>query len=291
MLKFKIFEKNAGDKLIDFLSNELGTRFSNREIKRQIECNCCLINGTMERFASRRLEKGDQIQFDDRGLRTEQKQLVFDPRRVLFEDEHLLVYDKPSGITSDEKGILKLLRAHFPKLMLTHRLDKETTGIIVLAKDAETEEKMMDAFRNRAVHKEYIALVDGAPKHLEGRIENELGKVRTYQGQAIYGKVPKGKGLSAVTEWKLKKISKPAALLLCLPETGRTHQIRAHLSEMGHPILGDYQYGRSFRCTYRPSRMLLHASRISFLHPHTQAVVELEAPQPKDFTHAIHALW
>lgn len=290
MLKWVVAKAEQGKRLQDFLREKLPLVYSSRDIKRQLECGRCLVNGLVERFASKRLLAKDRIQFDPTSLGGATERFCFELNRLLFEDEHLLVYDKPAGVTSDEKGILRLLKPHVSSF-LTHRLDKETTGALILAKSSLIAEAVMETFRKRGVAKVYLALVDGCPEELGGVIENRLGKIATYQGQTIYGKVSGEKGLAAKTRWTLKKSGKNAALLECRPETGRTHQIRVHLAEMGHPILGDYQYGKRFRSKMRPKRLLLHASQVAFLHPIFGKKVNIEAPLPQDFIEAMKELW
>lgn len=290
MQKWKVGINENGIRLQDFLNGKCSKEFSHREIKRQIELNKCIVNGVRERFASKRLASGDTIQFDTSGLGQKAQKLEFEPHRILFEDNDLLVYDKPAGVTSDPSGILRLLKPH-GEYILTHRLDKETSGILILAKNKKTEEAFLNAFREREIQKNYLALVDGVPKDYSGIIENRLGKISSFQGQTVYGRVSGSKGLDAITEWKLKKASKNVSLVECQPKTGRTHQIRVHLSQMGHPILGDYQYGKVFRSKMPCPRMMLHASSVKFIHPKTLEKMHIEAPIPEDFKAIMKMLW
>lgn len=282
---FRVTKQEEQTKLLDFVSSRLGETVSKKQIKRLIETNHCLVNQKMERFASTPLSSGDEVHFEES---IEQK-ASFQSKHVLFEDAYLLIYNKPSGISSEPKGILELLKPH-GHFVLTHRLDKDTSGALILAKSAKVEEKMAEAFALRQVKKEYLALVDGTPKFKEGTIENELGKIGGFAGQTLYGRVVQG-GKRAKTLWKLGKTSKKGSLIHCFPETGRTHQIRVHLSEIGHPILGDYQYGKAFKSPLRPSRHMLHAYRLAFLHPMTGAQLKIQAPIPKDFQEVMKELW
>ena len=117
----------------------------------------------------------------------------------------------------------------------------------------------------------------------KGKVENYLGKKQAYAGQTIWGAVSPSRGLYACTEWERLKKGDISSLVACHPTTGRTHQIRVHMAEMGHPILGDYQYGKRFLCPYRPPRILLHAEEFSFYHPSTGKSLCLTAPLPDDF--------
>lgn len=279
---FRVSKQEDQLKLLDFVALRLGG--SKKQWKQLIETNHCLINQKMERFASFHVSVGDEIHFDDLSY----PKPSFQPKNVLFEDPYLLVYNKPPGIITDQKGILSLLKLQ-GSFFLTHRLDKDTSGALILAKSSSLEEKMRSAFHQRLIKKEYLALVDGTPKSKEGIIENALGKIGSFAGQTLYGKVTQG-GKCAKTIWKLSKGSKKGSVLHCYPETGRTHQIRVHLSEMGHPILGDYQYGKTFKSPLRPTRHMLHAYRLSFLHPMTGVLLKIQAPIPKDFQEVMKQL-
>lgn len=281
MLEWIVSSKDSGVKLLSFLSHYLEEKYSARLIKRMIESNCCQINGRTERFASTLLGKGDHV-----CLYLEQFSPMPEPleeSRILYEDDALLVYNKPSGVTSDEKGVVKLLKTRDSSLQLIHRLDRDTTGVLLLAKQVTVFEKLVNQFKQFQVRKRYLAIVDGYFIQTKGIIENYLGKKHAYAGQMIWGAVHASKGLYACTEWQQLKKGKMASLLVCFPKTGRTHQIRVHMAEMNHPVLGDFQYSEQFQCAYRPSRYLLHAEAIQFDHPITQKPVCLVAPLPEDF--------
>lgn len=281
MSEWKVSRDEEGEKLVSFLRSKLGEAYSARHIKRLIENNRCQLNGQTERFASKLLRRGDRVVFEGMAESSYQASShVIEPSRLLFEDEDLLIYNKPAGISCDDKGILLLLHSRWPSVLLVHRLDKDTTGVLILAKHASAYEAMAALFRERQVVKVYWALVDGVPDRPSGVITNRLAKVGGTGGQPIWGS---GRGEMACTEWRCKKKGGGIALLVCFPKTGRTHQIRVHLSEMGHPILGDYHYCRFFRSPYRPLRPLLHAQAVGFVHPRTGEKIKIEAPLPKDF--------
>lgn len=276
----------AGKKLITFLSERLGgDSYSARHLKRLIEGNLCKLNGKTERFASTILAKGDHLTLHIEEAASSVK-LQFESSRVLYEDHDLLIYDKPPGVNCDAKGILQLLKPQYASIYLIHRLDRETSGVLLLGKNSKIVELMIQEFKNLRVRKEYLAIVDGSIDKKEGSIDNYLGKKHVYQGQTMWGPVSEEKGLHAHTDWKRMIIGSKATLVQCFPLTGRTHQLRVHLSGIGHPILGDFQYCKKFRCPYRPPRILLHASRIQFIHPMTKVQVEVESPLPDDFTEA-----
>ncbi len=292
-MKWEVLPNESGIKLQAFLKLKLGDRFSSRQLKQMIEHNQCQINNRIERFASAFVGTGDIISFsyDEHPLEAKPTPLKFDPKRILYEDSDLLIYDKPSGISSDNPDFLRIIKRKLPFLTLVHRLDKETTGILIFAKSEEAKLSMMELFKNRLINKTYLALVDKVPCPSTGIIENYLGELHRYEGQVIWGSVPKGKGLSAITEWKCEKHGNSAALMRCFPKTGRTHQIRVHMSEMGHPLLGDFHYGKQFHCKYRPSRCMLHALEIRFIHPRSSKEVIVISSLPADMAEAISKLF
>lgn len=271
---------DAGLRLSHFLQKRVST-LSLAKVKQALEMNRCLINGTIERFASTKVRPGDSVSFL---AYKQQATHTFEQERVLFEDDHLLAYNKPAGLTSEASGI----QALFPDYQLIHRLDRDTTGAMLFAKTPEVHQSVSALFKKREVKKEYLAVVDRVPKIRSGVVENSLGKKGWYDGQTIWGEVQKG--AYAKTEWTLEKPLKRSALLRCFPLTGRTHQIRVHLNSIGHPILGDAQYSRSFSCPYLPTRTLLHSSVVSFTHPVTNEPLMVKAPLPTDFLKALKEL-
>ena len=264
---------------------------SARHLKKAIEAGQCQMNGRVERFATRQIGAGDIIHLD-----IDQEQKVIDElpygshERILYIDEEILAYNKPSGISSEQESLLTYLK-EYPHLTLLHRLDRNTTGVLLFARNEATAKAMLKLFKERKITKTYYAIVDGAVKKPNGIVENFLGKILSYHGQTIWGAVSNDKGLYAKTDWYREKTGKEASLIRCLPETGRTHQIRIHLSDLGHPILGDHQYGRSFQCPYHPTRQMLHASEVSFIHPVNGQPIVIKAPLPNDFIAAMNVLF
>lgn len=281
MDKWIVEKEESGLKLLKFLKLKYEA-YSLKQLKRYLEDNLCAINGINERFATASVHKGDTVTFKMPTL-SESKSVSskFLKFRILYEDDDLLIYDKPAGITSDGfKTDLKLI----------HRLDKDTTGVLMFAKSEKVLEEMINLFRKHLVRKMYLAIVDGRPKQTIGTIDNYLGKIHSYEGQAIWGEVAQEKGLHAITEWKVEKLGKNMSLLKVYPKTGRTHQIRVHLSSIKLPILGDYQYCKTFNCNYQPNRCLLHASKVLFFHPIKKTKMEVKAPIPADFVLALNEM-
>lgn len=282
--------QESGVKLLAFLVQHFEGKYSARFLKRVIDHHGCRINGKTEHFASTLLGKGDHVYLHlAEDIFSDPHQI--EPSRILYEDDVLFVYNKPPWINSDEKGILSILQKRSPSLKLVHRLDRETTGVLLLVKEEEGLQRLIDQFKQFQVQKRYLAIVDGKISQSRGSIENYLGKKRPYAGQTIWGAVSPSKGLYACTEWQRLKTGKNASLVACVPKTGRTHQIRVHMAEMGHPVLGDFQYGEQFQCPYHPSRYLLHAEEMVFPHPLTGKLLQVIAPLPDDFQAAQRQLF
>ncbi len=291
MPQWTVSKEQSGKKLVQFLSDCLPT-FSQRKIKAALERNCCEVNGCKERFASATVVAGDRIVFDaDAAQRLlSKKSAQKNSVSLLFEDEFFLIYNKPPGITSEQ--LLALLQKTEQNLFLGHRIDRDTSGILIFVKNEDTRQRLIKEFQQLQVKKSYLAIVDGIPSANKGHIENELAKRGERGGRPFWGSVPKGKGSRARTEWKVERraAASATALLRCTPLTGRTHQIRVHLSESGHPILGDDLYGERFMCRYTPPRCLLHALEMTLRHPHTKEMLCLQAPIPDDMLRAMQDL-
>lgn len=177
---------------------------------------------------------------------------------IIYEDQWLLIADKPSGLLTvptpkNERRTLTSILDLYP----CHRLDRETSGLIIYAKDESTRQKMADEFRNRKVKKTYIAFVRGIPQKNQGEIKNRI------------------EGLSAETRYKVIEKRKDFAILEVNPLTGRTNQIRIHLKQIGHPILGESKFAFRRDFTVKAKRLMLQAKELSFPHPVTGAPVQV----------------
>lgn len=280
--RWRVSSKETKMNLLSFLREKNPDALSVKALKRAIDGKWCTVNGKTETFSSHMLKENDVVVF-----MLPQKKHRRELLTVLYEDQDLLIVDKPSGLTSENRYFAPLLSK---PAQLIHRLDKETSGAIMLAKNPEFLEQMISIFREKKVHKRYLALVDGSIEHEKGKIDQALRKKRTsVPGQALFETAEKG-GCSALTYWKCLKKFKTASLLLCEPVTGRTHQLRVHLNSIGHPILGDTHYCSGFRCSLRPQRQLLHAYALKFMHPKTKKKVHVQAPLPFDFKEALRSL-
>jgi 23S rRNA pseudouridine1911/1915/1917 synthase len=227
------------------------------------------------------------------------------PLRVLYEDADLLVLDKAAGMVVHPAAghrtgtLVNALIHRVPDLDvggqlrpgIVHRLDRDTTGCLLVAKRTRTLEALQDAFKRREVTKTYLALVMGEPPS-SYRIETLYGRHPRHR-KKFSGRVATGK--PALTETRTVEAFGDAALLEVQLHTGRTHQIRVHLSEAGHPLLGDVTYGKTGAGRIREiqralGRQALHAWRLAFRHPRTQERMTFEAPVPDDFARALAAL-
>ncbi|MFL5352515.1 RluA family pseudouridine synthase [Archangium sp.] len=231
------------------------------------------------------------------------------PLTVLHEDRELVVVDKAAGMVvhpgaGHASGTLVNALLHRVKDLagvggelrpgIVHRLDKDTTGCMVVAKHEKSLVALQKAFKTREVEKTYLALVHGAPKAAEARIETLYGR-HPVNRQRFTGKVKEGK--PAITVYRVLETFDGAALVEVDLLTGRTHQIRAHLAEAGHPLLCDSMYGAGRKAKGRADeaqevlgRQALHAWKLAFPHPRTGKVLHVEAPLPADFKAALKVL-
>jgi RluA family pseudouridine synthase len=266
-------------KLIAFLQTK--SKGSGKALRRALSSNLCRVNGRVERFGSAFIQKGDVVELaSDWDLQSIRSNYSF---TTLYEDESLLLVDKPSGWVCDPENCTSMFGQN---RFLIHRLDKETTGVLAIAKHMKVKEALIEQFSQRAVLKKYYAVADGVFSVKQGVQDTFLVKKKSYQGQTIYGSARSGQ--RAITSWSVVKQGTNAALVLCEPITGRTHQIRIHLSEMGHPILVDRQYAERYRSTYFAKRTLLHSFFLQFQLG--GKIIEGQAPLPQDMQEAISTL-
>lgn len=213
---------------------------------------------------------------------------------VLYEDEWLLGVNKPphllvhaSGPFIQENLIYQIRQWHTPPLPRAHlvnRLDRETSGVILVAKDKETLRLMSQQFAQTAVEKRYLALVAGIPDPAHGVIEQSIIQLAKDDGPPRFAISQSPAAKTAVTEYQIQQSFKDQyALLRLTPKTGRTHQIRVHLAAIGHPIIGDKVYGGLTEGQKQPiKRHLLHCHQNQFNHPVTQTTTVVQAPLPAD---------
>jgi len=260
--------------------------------QRLIEEGHVTVNG-QARKASHRVEPGERVTVI---LPPEEPRVALRPQSipldVIYENGHLLVVNKPAGMVvhpapgHPDGTLVNALLAYYPPIAdvgprdragIVHRLDKDTSGALVVAKRQLVLEALQHQFRNREVEKTYLALVDGQVQPPEGIIEVPIGRDPTDRQRMA--PVPEGK--YARTRYRVVRRFRKHTLLETHPYTGRTHQVRVHLSWLGHPVVGDADYG-SRRRRLLPDRHFLHASRLRFTHPVTQEEMTFEAPLPAE---------
>jgi 23S rRNA pseudouridine1911/1915/1917 synthase len=224
------------------------------------------------------------------------------PLNMVYEDQNLMVVNKPAGMVVHpaaghwEGTLVHAALAHAPEMEgiggehrpgVVHRLDKDTSGLILLAKNDRTHRWLQDQFRLRKVRKVYLALVDGKPPTNVGRVEAPIGRDPAHRKQMAI--VRKEKGRDAITEYKILEVFREHTLLEAHPFTGRTHQIRIHLAFIGCPIVGDTLYGHRHPSLEIP-RHFLHAARISIVLPGENELREFEAPLPSELNIVLELL-
>lgn len=219
---------------------------------------------------------------------------------ILFEDRHLLVLSKPPGLVvhpgsgNFDRTLVNALVHHCLSIAavgdalrpgIVHRLDKDTSGVMLVAKEDGVHRRLIEDFKNHRLTKEYVTLVHGRPRQKSGRVVAAIGRHPQHRQKMA---VLTG-GRHAVSNWQvLEEFVQPLTLLRVAIETGRTHQIRVHLAHLGHPVAGDRLYGGSRPGNY--PRQMLHAARLVFEHPITGKIMDLEAPLWPDFQAVLDGL-
>jgi 23S rRNA pseudouridine1911/1915/1917 synthase len=285
-------EWGADERLDVFLAGNF-PEFTRSQFQRFIDRGCVEVNGAFKK-SSIKLRTGDRVAVDieipeSAGIIAEDI-----PLKILTADNDVIVIDKPSGLVvhpgaGARRGTLvNALLHHFPEIKglggeerpgIVHRLDKETSGVMVIARSRRAYEELQRQFKAREVKKVYLALVWGRLPGSEGRFDWPIGRhVKHGQRMSIKTRKPR----AAVTDYRILKESRLYSLLEVSPITGRTHQIRVHLSAAGHPLVGDRRYGPSRSPKRMFPRLFLHAHRLSFCHPGTARPVAFVSPLPDD---------
>ena len=280
--------EQAGERLDAFLAAPLGSR---ARAQRLIEDGAVRVGG--RRVAkSHRLGAGDVVTVSE----PEQRPPAAVARAlfaVAYEDEHLLVVDKPAGVVvhparGHATGTLAQALAGRAaggaqtRAGIVHRLDRDTSGLLVVARSERAHRALRAALQARAIVREYLALVEGHPPARTGTIEAPLGRDRRARTRVS---TDTDRPRHAVTHFALERLLPGTALLRVRLETGRTHQIRAHLQAIGHPVVGDPEYGTPGRLGL--DRQFLHAARLAFEHPMTGAALDLASALPAELQAAL----
>ena len=253
-----------------------------------------------------RLFAGDLVSYEIPAVRPAELRPVDIPLKVLFEDEHMIALDKAPGMVvhpgagTGEDTLVHALLFHCKGQLsgiggeerpgIVHRLDKETSGVIVSAKSDNAFLALTKAFSERRTHKCYLAIVAGSPTKLSGTVDAPIGR-HTGNRQRM---CVRSDGREAVSDWEVvERFGKTATLLRIVIHTGRTHQVRVHMSHIGLPLAGDPTYGwheNAWPKTVPIPRVMLHAWQLSIPHPDTHENIEIEAPIPADFNAVLEAL-
>lgn len=286
-------DAEAGERLDRALHARL-EGMSRAAVQKAITAGQCRIDGLPVVSAACKLRRGQLVELclpqADSPLQAEAADL-----EVLFQDERLVVCNKPAGLTvhpcpsCPEGTLVHRLLHHFPQLRqmeglrpgIVHRLDKDTSGLLLVALDEATRLRLAEAFAARTVSKSYLALVQGTPP-LEGTCREPVGRHPTAKIKMAV--VPESRGgRSAHTDWRVlwTAADKSCSLLLVRIHTGRTHQIRVHMAHLGYPLLGDALYAPSL-VRARAPRQMLHAWRLEFTHPWSGEPMRFTAPLPED---------
>jgi 23S rRNA pseudouridine1911/1915/1917 synthase len=282
----------AGDRLDVFLAGPLGSR---SQAQRLIEDGRVLVDGRAAQ-KGHRMKAGERVVVDDEPSAADAPDTAAPLAQfaVAYEDDDLIVVDKPAGVVvhparGHREGTLAQALAgraaggdHDWRAGIVHRLDRKTSGLLVVAKSDEVHRRLKAALAARDIKREYLALVEGRPPARSGTIEAPIGRDRRHRVlMSIDTDVPK----PAITHFAFEQVLPQATLLRVRLETGRTHQIRVHLQSIGHPVCGDRDYGH--QGLYGLERQFLHATRLAFAHPMTGAPVDIVSPLPMDLEQAL----
>jgi 23S rRNA pseudouridine1911/1915/1917 synthase len=300
-LSFLVGEDETGERLDRALAALAGV--PRARVRRWIDEGCVRLDGRTAR-AAERVREGAHVEAEP----PETVACALEPEpmalRVLFEDADVVVVDKPAGLVvhpapGHPRGTLVNALLHYCRDLagiggrlrpgIVHRLDRGTSGVLVVAKHDDAHVALATQFREHTIERVYAALVRGLPGADAGRVERAVGRhpqdrkrmsVRTQAGRA------------AASAWQVRRrfARSGATLLEVRPETGRTHQIRVHLASIGLPIAGDPVYGRSTRGAFGFERPALHAERLGFDHPRSGERLRVEAALPEDFARALAGL-
>jgi len=320
---FLVAQSEAGARLDRFLAERpelIEAHLSRSRIKALIEEGRVVLRGAAARDPARKLAAGDAVTLDVPPPAPAEPQAEDIALDIVYEDDHLIVIDKPAGLvvhpaSGHESGTLvNALIAHCGESLsgvggvkkpgIVHRIDKDTTGLLVVAKTDAAHHGLSKLFadhgRTLSLTREYLAFVWGVPDRAHGTIETHLGRHSIQREKMAV--VPESRGREAITHWEKIADYGVASLLRCQLETGRTHQIRAHMAHIGHPLIGDATYGAGFKtkiaklperaraAVERLGRQALHAGTLGFEHPITGEEMMFESELPDDLATLMAAL-
>jgi len=298
MTKLIVPAEQTRQRLDRFLAQALPA-FSRARLQTLIRDEFVLLNGKAARPRDP-VRTGDIVELREpeiEKVEAEPEQIKLD---VIFEDDDLLVLNKPAGIVMhpgaghQQHTLVNALLAHCQNLSgiggkerpgIVHRLDKETSGALVVAKNDATHRDLSSQFAARTMTKIYLALVAGTLRKTSGVIDKAIARHPVHRQRMS---IARRQGRSAKTEYRVLRSGNEISLVECILHSGRTHQIRVHLHHLGHPVLGDKLYGGKRAGDY--SRQMLHAWKLAFRHPRSGAEMSFEAPVPSDFAAAMRQI-
>ncbi len=301
--QIELYVEERDDRLDRYLADQLPD-VSRSRLQKLIEQGHVSINGAVCTSKKAGVQECDRIQIEIPEAKPLELQPENIPLDILYEDDSLIILNKPAGMVvhpsaGHESGtMVNALLAHCETLPgingvqrpgIVHRLDRDTTGAIAVAKTEQALHHLQDQFRTKTARRDYLAVVYGAPKQDSGTIDQPLGRhLIDRQKQAV---IPEEKGgRRAVTHWQVRERIGDFTLMQFELETGRTHQIRVHSTFMGHPVVGDPVYGSGRSVKVNLQGQALHAWRLRLQHPVTQEGIEAIAPVPDSFTKLLEVL-
>lgn len=297
-LVYNVVKENSGERIDKFICHEMQDK-SRSYIQGLIENEEVLVNGKNIK-SNYKVKENDIITLNIH----KPKELNIIPQNIpidiLYEDSDVVVINKPKGMVvhpapgNYENTLVNALLYHCTDLSsingiirpgIVHRIDKDTTGILVVAKNDESHNFLSKQLKDHSMTREYYALVEGRIKDEEGIIDKPIG--RNKKDRLKMGIVPDGK--RAVTHYKVLEVYKSSTLVKCVLETGRTHQIRVHMASIGHPLVGDTVYGFK-KQKYKVQGQMLHARTLGFIHPRTKKYMEFSKELPEEFKNLLNKI-
>ena len=294
-IEFIVSENDAKLRLDHFLAKRL-PQYSRTRLQQLIRSGFVRLNGASTR-PRQIVRAGDKIDVRESPVEQIETRPQRIPLDILFEDDDLIVINKPAGLTvhpgagQREHTLVNALLSHCTTLSgiggkerpgIVHRLDKETSGCLVVAKNDLAHRELSRQFADRTVEKIYLALVAGKLRKPAGVIEERIGRHPVHRQRMS---VTTKRGRTAKTEYRVVRSNEEASLIECRLHSGRTHQVRVHLHHLGHPVLGDKVYG--VRLVKNFPRQMLHAWKLGFRHPRTGEWKQFQASVPDDFKEAV----
>ena len=272
-------------KLLEFLFASMPQR-KRTQVKNLLAHNQVAVNGTPVKQFDTPIAPGDEVKVN---LTREFRVFYHRRLKLVYEDDDIIVVNKGYGLLSmgNDKvkegtaySILKdYLKWHDPrnKIFIVHRLDRDTSGLMVFAKSMEAKERLQHNWNNMVLSRKYLAVVEGAPEPAEGEVRSYLAENSRYE---VYSTDKPGEGQLAVTRYRTLKTANGYSLMEVELDTGRKNQIRVHMKDLGHPIAGDRRYGAGSSPIHR---MALHAQTLRFVHPMTRKDMNFTTPVPSSF--------